>query len=394
MSDEQRATIGLVGSTWIHTTNGPRRIGDLRDQEVRIYGSGPLDNRTPVRWRNSSLGSTLTLRTEEGYSVQVAPMTVLTKVTHEEAGLVSQQTPAQDLQVGDRVGLHSHAYLETDGHHHHVWGEPCRATESGAYLLATLIGTQGLYSDRKFSLAWTSRYQIGGTCFSRWPDLASRILRYDPQAVLQYREHIGAGSTTIQSTATISSTRLEKLFADHLIIPNTREVTPAIDQSSFSFHRGFLTGILESRVPESVSGNKEDGYSFTMYTGSRLLLSGIQRMLLRLGIVSALECTNNKKHWQDLGCADGVRRAYLLNTECRLKVRNTHIVRLGRLIGNQPLYQNTLNFAQDRVIHALGKTAKISQIEHHAREESLYHLQLPPVSRFDANGFVVSGIAS
>lgn len=84
----------------------------------------------------------------------------------------------------------------------------------------------------------------------------------------------------------IHSTGLAKLAAKFGMAPGQKQMTAALEATSFDFHRGFLCGLFDA--DGSVQGGQEKGVSVRLSQSNLDTLKAVQRMLARLGIVSVI----------------------------------------------------------------------------------------------------------
>lgn len=141
----------------------------------------------------------------------------------------------------------------------------------------------------------------------------------------------------------------------------SQPITPAMEKSSYSFYCGFLKGLFE------VYGSIRDN-SLRLHQNSLAQLEAVQRMLLRLGIVSELQ-------------------------QNELIIANDNLVYFQQLIGFQDI-SRSLQLSSLCHRHKAG-TPQESRFSATFRDlipdgiESVYDCTVPGPARFDANGLVV-----
>jgi ribonucleotide reductase class II len=138
-----------------------------------------------------------------------------------------------------------------------------------------------------------------------------------------------------------------------------------IEQGSYSFYCGFLRGLFDA--DGSVRDDQEEEVSLRLTRDDLAQLAAVQRMLLRLGIVSKLEqnelviANDNLAYFQELiGLQDSAKHQ-----------------KLETLLGNyqRPLYRDRF-------------TATVKSVTPDGIEP-VYDCTVPGPARFDANGLVV-----
>ncbi len=90
--------------------------------------------------------------------------------------------------------------------------------------------------------------------------------------------------------------------------PDHQTVTPALEQTSSAFCRGFLRGLFD--VHGGVHGNPRDGVSVRLALGDDPLLEAAQRILLRLGIASRIQRDTRPVQERPLPDGRGGERLY------------------------------------------------------------------------------------
>lgn len=68
--------------------------------------------------------------------------------------------------------------------------------------------------------------------------------------------------------------------------PGAKTLTEAMERGSSAFYRGFLRGLFDA--DGSVQGGREEGVSIRLSQSNLETLQAVQRMLLRLGVVSRI----------------------------------------------------------------------------------------------------------
>jgi ribonucleoside-diphosphate reductase alpha chain len=86
--------------------------------------------------------------------------------------------------------------------------------------------------------------------------------------------------------------RLSLVYVQNLaeslgIFPGEKIITEKIEQESSDFYKGFLRGFFDA--DGSVQGTHDKGISIRLFQSDFDCLQAVQRMLLRLGIVSSID---------------------------------------------------------------------------------------------------------
>ena len=184
---------------------------------------------------------------------------------------------AGDLVPGDRIVLHDHRGAPAwNGAH----------TEGEGYLIGLLVGDGTLKEDAAVLSAWPGVMTVNGDyerpgAFSQMQAAESAALELPHRADFHGWHAIpGRGEYRMKLRAI-------KRLADTLgLRPGHKTVTDAMHRASSDFQIGFLRGLFDCDA--SVQGHQGKGISIRLAQSNEDLLVEVQRMLLRLGIVSRL----------------------------------------------------------------------------------------------------------
>ncbi|WNC60969.1 ribonucleoside-triphosphate reductase, adenosylcobalamin-dependent [Thermosynechococcus sp. QS41] len=219
----------VTSDTWVLTEAGPRQVKDLIGQQHGTYVNGELFSTTAAGFFLSGIQPVLKLTTREGYTLRLTANHRLLKVTAQTPKRqYTEWVEAGQLHAGDRLLLHNHRDL-------------------------TPWGGKGTWEEG----------------------------RYAAQALYQ----VAIGSTAVQTQAAGCFTGIKHRQNDwiavlpHSLEKNFRLIT--IEEGSYAFYCGFLREIFVTTQLTSIP-------RLHVTLGDRQLASLIQRMLLRLGIVSVV----------------------------------------------------------------------------------------------------------
>lgn len=234
----------VTSDTWVQTSDGPRRVGDLLDREVVV-----LHNSQRVRtdgFYRTGHKPVYRITTSRGYSF---------KATHDHRALVShdgygQWTEVKDLKYGDFLRLHDHRELSWSGD---------GSFEDG-YALGHLVG-DGTFKDVKRPVLYLYQdFEVLGYLQLALGD--ARIFERDTGAI-------------------VYSDRLTGLCEQFGL--DSKDINDHIQTGSSQFCEGFLSGLFDTDGWCTPS-RKKVGLSHSDYR----FLQVVQNMLLRLGITSTI----------------------------------------------------------------------------------------------------------
>jgi ribonucleotide reductase, class II len=367
----------VTADTWVHTGDGPRQVQDLIGQQHSTYINGELFSTTADGFFFSGVKAVVKLQTKEGQNLRLTANHRVLKVTGQtQKAQYSEWVEAGDLVAGDRVLIHNHRGLQP-------WTGA--GSEAEGWLLGSLIGDGSLVDYAK-----NHTYQAK--------------LRYwgDTQDVM--KEHALAlvngldGAPTKPSHGTyhernryfeVGSSALAKVAKQFGVLPGHKTVTAAVEQGSYEFYRGFLQGLFDA--DGSVQGSQVKGVSVRLAQSDKPMLEAVQRMLMRLGIVSKLYSDRRPAQVRLMPDSDRNLAEYNCKAQHELVIANDNLVEFATLVGFQdPTKQEKLtehlsnyqrNFNRERF------AVTVTEITPDGTE-SVYDCTVPGPARFDANGFV------
>ncbi len=375
----------VTGDTWIHTENGAQQVKNLIGTQQGVYVNGELFSTTPEGFFYTGTKPVVKLTTEEGYTLRLTPNHKVLKVTAQTSPSYispsggeregdTEWVAVEDLKPLDRVMLHNHRDIRP-------W-EGNGTLEEG-WLLGSLVGDG--------SLAETQWNDVG--ILRYWGETQDELSEY---AVATLEQSVGYVKRTPvafyhkqHNLRQVSSSGLAKLASCFGIFQGNKHITQQIERGSYAFYQGFLRGLFDA--DGSVQGNQIKGVSVRLAQSNLEDLQAVQRMLLRLGIVSTLY--QNRREKSDRVLPDSQRQPKLYecqaNHEIVIAKDNLHsfqsIVgfrdpqKSAKLTNALASYKRKLN--RDRFV------AKVKTLESDGIE-AVYDCTVPGVHRFDANGLV------
>lgn len=359
----------VTAETWVQTAEGPRQVTDLIGLQfiARIHGQDHVTGyegffRTGTR-------SVLRLETIEGYSLRLTSDHKVRRVS----GMTryrfdSDWCAASDLRPGDRVALNDHRWnAEWPGPH----------TFEEGYLLGLLAGDGTLKADKAVFSVWGAERAVmheALSCASRLPHRA---------------DFAGWMALPARDEHRLALASLHDLALDCGLTPGCKAITPVLEKSSSAFYRGFLRGLFDT--DGLVQGSQATGVSVRLAQSDGSRLEAVQRMLLRLGIVSTIYRNRRPAGSSWLPDGKGGRRAYPTLSQHELVISGDNLARFHEAIGFSQAekaaalsgllrgYRRTLN--QERFV------ARVRSIVEDGNEE-VFDVQVPGLHAFDANGLV------
>ena len=369
----------VTADTWVQTSEGPRQTRDLIGRQFLARVDGKDYVTESDGFFLTAHKTVVRLATAEGYSLRLTAdhrVRRFTKLTRWSSA--TEWCVAGDLRAGDKVLLHDHRTApQWDGEH----------TFDEGYLVGFLIGDGTLKSDQAVLSVWDSAAVANGgeaPCVAAQSIMSavsvaanSVALRAAPPrwCLIEERHEYRFHSVGLRDLAT----RLG-------LAPGHKTITPAIERASSAFCRGVLRGLFDA--DGSVQGSQAKGVSIRLAQSDRLLLEAAQRMLLRLGIASAIYLRRPAGS-SLLPDGRGGRALYPTLPQHELIITGDNIARFRDIVGFADADKVT---SLNRALHQYRRTlnrerfaATVASLTEEA-VEAVYDVQVPAINAFDANG--------
>jgi len=169
-----------------------------------------------------------------------------------------------------------------------------------------------------------------------------------------------------------------------------KTITEKVEQTSSKFYRGFLRGFFDA--DGSVQGNHLKGVSIRLAQSDFTCLQAVQRMLLRLGIVSSLHKNRRIDGSKLLPNGKGCASLYRTKAQHELIITGENIALFDRIIGFGDRVKSDrlekLIGAYKRLLNKENFAVRIESITQEGIED-VYDVQISDIHAFDANGFYV-----
>jgi ribonucleotide reductase class II len=369
----------VTADTWIHTEHGARQVKDLIGLQHGTYVNGELFSTTAEGFFLTGYKSVMKLQTKEGYSLRLTPNHQILKVTAQtQKKQYSEWCEAGQLQPGDRILIHNHRDISS-------WDGQGNFDEG--WLLGNLLG-DGCFSVHESSYSYSAKLRFWGEDRIFMKEFALAKVNGLPQPP-ERKSAIEGTYHQRHRYYEVGSAGLAKLADKFGMRQHHKVITPAIESASYEFYRGFLQGLFDA--DGSVQGTQNKGISIRLSQSNLDTLSAVQRMLLRLGIVSTIYQNRKPAGIKMLPDSQRNPAEYYCQATHELVIANDNIQVFQDLIDFQePSKANKLVFllaGYKRKFNRERFAVEITSIEPDGFE-AVYDCTVPGVSRFDANGFV------
>jgi ribonucleoside-diphosphate reductase alpha chain len=372
----------VTADTWVQTSEGPRQVRELAGKPFVAVVDGKPFLSGPEGFFATGRKRILRIETEEGMSLRLTAnhkmrvASVMTRWRTEH-----EWRTAGSLKPGDRLMLHDHRASAG-------WQGAYGGDEG--YLIGLLVGDGVVAADKAVLSAWPGRMTCNGgperpgiDGVMRRAETAARTLRHRSD-FHGWIEVPGRGEFRMTLGA------LKTLATELGLAPQEKRITSRLEQASSEFCRQFLRGFFDA--DGSVQGTQDKGISIRLAQSDLDRLVAVQRMLLRLGIVSRLYRDRRPAGWRTLPDGLGGTKRYWCAAEHELVIARENVATYAELIGFSDTEKaarlaNTLQ-GYRRQLNRERFTATIAAIVEQD-EEDVFDVQIPGINAFDANGFYV-----
>lgn len=380
----------VTADTWVMTTEGPRQVGELIGTPFYAVVDGKPYPTESAGFFATGTKPVLRLQTKEGFFLKLTadhPVRKVTKRTRHT--LYSEWVPAGTLQAGDEIVLHNHRALE---------GWDGEGTNEEGYLLGLLIGDGHLNTEKAILSVWAPEFKVvGGESIRSYPS-AQGIMDAVTEAIaaLPHRRDFGGWQRPIQGRGErrLASTALRDLAFSYGLTPNRKTVTPKMEKASSAFVCGFLRGLFDA--DGSVHGNHEKGISVRLTQADETVLEAVQRMLLRLGILSVIYRHRRPEGKTLLPDGRGGRQPYSQRAVHELVISGDNLLLFAEKIGfadtNKQKKLTQLLASYQRTPNRERFVATVESITD-SGVEPVFDVTVADVHAFDANGLYVHNCA-
>jgi ribonucleoside-diphosphate reductase alpha chain len=361
----------VTQSTWVHTARGPRQVKDLIGQSFQARVDGRDHASGAEGFFKTADKPVVHLKTAEGYSLRLTSDHRVRKVTHFSGHeTVTQWCAAGHLQPGDRVLLNDHRANTT-------WAG--NGSREQGYLLGLVVGDGTMKTDTSVLSIWKPAAVVNG-CSQTGTGVDGVIAEALQAASTQsHRSDFCGGILSVcgHNEYRLRIDALNDLVQDFGMQHDNKTVTPAVETASSDFYRGFLRGLFDA--DGSVQGIQTKGVSVRLSQSDLPALEAVQRMLLRLGIVSTLYQGSTASQHQVMAEAQNE----LVISGDNLATYATHI---GFANTDKSASLTQALTAYKRKLNHERFTARVTEVTADG-VEAVYDVQVPGINTFDANGY-------
>ncbi|MCR9254521.1 MAG: ribonucleoside reductase [Alphaproteobacteria bacterium] len=372
----------VPAGTWVQTADGPRKVADLVGRSFGAIVGGVAYASTDAGFFSTGEKDLVRLTTVEGLELRLTPCHRIKRVVRKTRwSLESEWTAAGSLAPGDEVIVQDHGDA-------HVWDGAGDWNEG--YLLGLLVGDGTLKQDKAVLSAWPRAQAANGGpaagdgvgAVMRAAEAAIRTLGHRSDFT-GWHEVAGRGEWRMTTGA------LRELAHRFGLAPGAKTVTESIEYASATFYLGFLRGLFDA--DGGVQGTQEKGVSIRLSQSDLPALKAVQRMLLRLGIMSRLYADRRPEGSARLPDGRGGAADYQTRSQHELVVSGENLERFSRRIGfGDSEKAARLSAALGTYKRRLNRerfVARIASVVADGTEE-VFDATVPGIHAFDANGLL------
>ncbi len=371
----------VTADTWVQTTQGPRQVSELIGKPFVGLVDGQAHASGVEGFFKTATKPVVRLQTTEGYSLRLTADHRVRKVSRfTRYSTDTEWCAAGDLQTGDRVLLNDHrCKAEWAGNY----------SEAQGFLMGLLVGDGTLKQEAAVLSVWKTPAVANGD-YTLENNGAHVLMQEALQAAntLEHRsDFAGWSEVKGRNEFRLKSAALRDLALELGMKPGDKLISPAMEKASSDFYRGFLRGLFDA--DGSVQGSQRKGVSIRLAQSDLARLQAVQRMLLRLGIVSRLYKNRRDAGQALLPNGKGERAWYATQAQHELVISGENILRFAEEIRfanpekMRRLEQSIQNY--QRALNRERYVARVERIEADG-EEDVYDVQVPGINTFDANG--------
>ncbi|TCW42472.1 ribonucleoside-diphosphate reductase class II [Thermohydrogenium kirishiense] len=371
----------VTGDTWVMTTEGPKQVNDLIGKPFEAVINGRFYRTTNEGFFKTGHKHIVLVETIEGYSIRLTDDHKILKVVDSSLNeMKTEWVSAIELKPGDKIILNNNRNLI---------GWSGELDEGDGYLLGLLVGDGVLKRDTAILSVWKEGKAVGdvNNCG------VDNVMQYALDCAMRLphrRDFTGWMEIKGRNEYRLKLASLRDLALKMGMHNGFKTVTPELEKMSSSAYIGFIRGLFDCDA--SVQGSPEKGASIRLAQSDLDLLKAVQRMLLRLGIVSKIYVNRRKASMKLMPDGKGSLKEYKIKPQHELCISGDNIEIYAKRIGFQDLKKmhrlNTLLSSYKKGSHQERFVARVLDIKESGFED-VYDVQVPGINSFDANGIII-----
>jgi ribonucleoside-diphosphate reductase alpha chain len=376
----------VTADTWIMTSEGAQQVRELVGRAFAAVVNGRTYAVESEGFFPTGTKRLMRLTTREGYSLRLTYDHCVQRVVRKTPYVRDAEwVPAAELKAGDEIVLNDHRALQS-------WGGA--GTESEGYLLGLLVGDATLKREKALLSVWAPELKRVANGDLEYAATGAAGINAAAEAGAAELSH-GADFRGFQrpiagrSEARLASAPLLHLANAWGLAPGRKALTPQIEAASSTFASGFLRGLFDAAG--SIRGAHDKDVSVRLAQSDAALLASVQRMLLRLGIVSTLYRNRHVPGTGWMPDHPGGLREYPTKAQHELIISEDNLQIFAERVGFADTDKSArLKIALSSCRRSLNRerfTATVDSLEDDG-QEAVYDVTISDVHAFDANGIL------
>jgi ribonucleoside-diphosphate reductase alpha chain len=355
----------VTADTWVQTSVGPQQVRDLLGRQFEARVDGECWSSGAEGFFATGSKAVVRLETAAGYALRLTANHRVRRVQRFDGTQIETEwCEAGQLVPGDRVLLHDHrSGCE--------WPGNIAAGADEGYLLGLVQAGAGQVSEQGATLFMQREPAAANAPIAPLSETSQAIMAAAQRAAgrlasdVRWTERADYGEHRLDVPALAAVTSQLGLTGSR---PGS--VTERLEKTSSDFYRGYLRGCFDLRGELTEEGDAGPALRYT--AGPDEDVAALQRMLLRLGIVSR---------------RSGQRSSAMTGT-C-LWISGGSLARFAELIGFSAADKSAM--VQTAIDHPSVRQASerfVARVKSVAADgqDTVYDCQVPGINTFDANG--------
>jgi ribonucleoside-diphosphate reductase alpha chain len=374
----------VAADTWVHTSTGPRQVGDLVGRTFATRIDGVDHPAGESGFYSTGRKPVVRLETVEGFSLRLTADHRVRRVKRfARSGIELDWCRAGELEPGSRIVLNDHR-SNADWAGPYTWSE--------GYLLGLLIGDGTLKTDKAVLSVWQPAAAVNAdnTVLAAGVDAVMREAENAARTLPHRSDFAGWQHVAGRNEYRLSLAALKTLALKVGMTPGNKAVTPLLESGSSACTRGFLRGFFDA--DGCVQGNQAKGVSVRLAQSDIDRLRAVQRMLLRLGIVARLYRDRRCGQATMLPDGKGGQRLYEVQSQHELVISGSNLSRFHACVGfshGDKAARLEASLARyRRALNGERFTAVVKAVVPEGSED-VFDVAVPGINAFDANGLYV-----
>ena len=371
----------VTADTWVQTVQGPRQVGSILGQQIDVLVDGQPHKSGHEGFFKTATKDVVRLTTKEGFSLRLTSDHRVRKVANLSRYQVETEwCEAGQLTPGDQVLMNNHRS-------HNQWVG--QYSENQGYLMGLLVGDGTLKEDKAVLSVWkTAQASNGGTNTLNVgiEAIMGKVLAATAEFTTR-SDFKGWSEITGRNEFRLSFAGLKSLAEELGMSPGNKLITNQMETASSDFYKGFLQGFFDA--DGSVQGSQSKGVSVRLAQSDLPRLEVVQRMLLRLGIMSTIYCNRRPAGIAKLPDSNGKLADYKISPQHELVVSGDNLAVFEEVIGFTDSHKaSQLKFALKNYTRSLNRERFVATVASIMPDgcEDVFDIKVPGINTFDANG--------